>query len=151
MFQSSTIFFYRTSKERVFHFPHTHHDRFLVLHCAEAIADKHNRRVYEESDEDAGCRDFHIWALVLVHVPCSTNAQKFSGVARSVENQDDQIHQLENIVFFPFISVFDGIDEFDGNDNVAGKTCSRGAFRTVAIAHFIQSQIVKTVLVILKF
>lgn len=67
----------------------TNNDRLLVIHGAEAIADKYDTGVNEESDENTGSDDFRVWILFFVQVPCSTDAQKFSAVARSIENEDD--------------------------------------------------------------
>lgn len=42
-----------------------------MLGISETIADEHDTRVDEETDEDAGSDDLSIWILVLVQIPSS--------------------------------------------------------------------------------
>lgn len=64
----------------------------------EAKADKHNTRVNEEADEDAGSDDLGIGIFVLVQVPCSTYTQKFAAISCTIQDYNDEVDNLQKSI-----------------------------------------------------
>jgi hypothetical protein len=62
---------------------------------AQAEGYEHHGCVYKEADEHPRCDDFRVRILLLVQVPCASDAQELTAVACSVQDQDDQVQNLK--------------------------------------------------------
>lgn len=67
----------------------------LVLGGAETEGGDNDQGVDEETDEHTARYDLRVGVLVLVQIPCPADAQEFTLVAHSVENQNYKINHLK--------------------------------------------------------